>query len=141
MRTAIPLLHGATEFKISLPSSMFRPSLRRCALRPQHVPRRWNTSPVKPSILGEPVALTAPIAPQPYQPIGDALPKPPTWRPIFVRVYYIHLLFCHLTLPTVCPRCLRRDLLHSCQADQRRNGKMVAQSVHRGLVANAITIQ
>ena len=78
---------------------MFRPSLRRCALRPQHVPRRWNTSPVKPSILGEPVALTVPIAPQPYQPIGDALPKPPTWRPIFVRVYYIRLLFRHLIVP------------------------------------------
>ena len=78
---------------------MFKPSLRRCALRPQHVPRRWNTSPVKPSILGEPVALTVPIPPQPYQPIGDALPKPPTWRPIFVRVYCTRLLFCHLTVP------------------------------------------
>jgi len=78
---------------------MFRPSLRRCALRPQHVPRRWNTSPVKHSITGEPVALTTPTAPQLYQPIGDALPKPPTWRPIFVRVYYTRVLFCHLIAP------------------------------------------
>lgn len=78
---------------------MFRPSLRRCALRPQHVPRRWNSSPVKPSIIGEPGAPTAPTTPQPYQPIGDALPKPPTWRPIFVRVYYIRVLFCHLIAP------------------------------------------
>jgi hypothetical protein len=99
LRTAICLLHGATEFKISLPSSMFRPSLRRCALRPQHIPRRWNTSPVKRPIVGEPVALTVPTPPQLYQPIGDALPKPPTWRPIFVRVYYTRVLFCHLIAP------------------------------------------
>lgn len=96
MKTAILLLHGATRSKEILPSSMFRPGLRRCALRPQRVPRRWNTPSVKPSIIGEPVA---PTVPPPYEPIGDALPKPPTWRPIFVRVYYIGVLFCHLIAP------------------------------------------
>ena len=75
---------------------MFRPGLRHCILRSQHVPRRWNISSIKPSAVGEPVVPTAPPM---YEPIGDALPKPPTWRPIFVRVYYTCVLFCHLMVP------------------------------------------
>ena len=97
MRTAILLLHGVTRSKVSLASSMFRPRLRRCILRPQHIPGRWNITSIKPSVVGEPVVVPT-VLPM-HEPIGDALPKPPTWKPIFVRVYYTCVLFCHLMVP------------------------------------------